>query len=194
MTKREKIFTAGAKLFAERTYSSVGIREIAAEAKTNSAMLSYYFGGKAGLLREIVSCYSSLVLNQLKTALEESTNHYELCDNSVRRFVTNARENKNIYLVGLRAENSGTPEIEDLVKESRDKSWEMFSSHIGRLGITRTLEHERVRDITFTAAMGMIFSDYLLGGGSMIDDDDKVESYIQVISDVLKSGMPGFWR
>jgi AcrR family transcriptional regulator len=192
MTKREMIFNAGAKLFAERAYDSVGIRDIAGEVGVNSAMLSYYFGGKVGLLREIFSRYSSLSLVQLKLSLDESSNHYELCETTVRRLLVDARSNRDIYLVGLREFNRGAEELKDLVAEMREKSWETFSANLDRLGI-KGFRDEDVKDITFTAVMGMIFSDYLLGGGAFIDNDENIEIYIQVIAEVLKYGMPKFW-
>ncbi|MBI9078958.1 MAG: TetR/AcrR family transcriptional regulator [Pseudodesulfovibrio sp.] len=192
MTKREMIFNAGAKLFAERAYDSVGIRDIAGEVGVNSAMLSYYFGGKVGLLREIFSRYSSLSLAQLKLSLDESSDHYELCEISVRRLLVDARSNRDIYLVGLREFNRGAEELKDLVAEMREKSWEIFSANLDRLGI-KGVRDEKVKDVTFTAVMSMIFSDYLLGGGAFIDNDENIEIYIQVIAEVLKYGMPRFW-
>jgi len=192
MTKRELIFNAGAKLFAQHVYDSVGIRDIAGEAGVNSAMISYYFGGKSGLLREIFSRYSALSLAQLRLSLEESSDHYELCESTVRRLLVNARSNRDIYLVGLREHNRGAEELQDLVDEMHAKSWEVFSANLERLGI-KGFRDEKVKDITFTAVMGMIFSDYLLGGGAFIDNDEHMETYIQVIAEVLKYGMPKFW-
>lgn len=48
---REAILRAGQKLFAETGYATTGVREIAAEAGVNSALVRRYFGSKEGLLR-----------------------------------------------------------------------------------------------------------------------------------------------
>jgi len=48
---RDLILRAGQKLFAQEGYTSTGIREIAAEAKVNSSLVTRYFGSKEGLLR-----------------------------------------------------------------------------------------------------------------------------------------------
>jgi len=52
---RERIFKAGVVLFAQKGYHAVGVREIAAAAGVKLPMISYYFGGKVELLKEIIS-------------------------------------------------------------------------------------------------------------------------------------------
>ncbi len=192
MTKKEILFTAGAKLFAERTYDAVGIREIAAEAGVTSAMLSYHFGGKSGLLREIFSRFSTLFREQMKLSLGEAKDHYELCELSVPRLLYNARENRSIYIVGLRELNRDTPELQDLRDELDTDAWDLFYAYLEKMKSTRR-QDESIRDIPFTAIMGMIFSDYLLGDGALIDDDEMVNSYAKVIIELLQHGSPKFW-
>lgn len=54
MDAREKLLTAGAQLFAEKGFAAVSIRELAQAAETNSALISYYFGGKEGLYSAVL--------------------------------------------------------------------------------------------------------------------------------------------
>lgn len=192
MTKREKIFHAGAKLFAERSFNSVGIRDIAREAGVNSAMISYYFGGKAGLLREIFAKFSEHVMAVVTKSMSEAKDHYELVDTNVSRFLEDARIHRNIYLVGLRELNHDSPELQDLRNDLTDRSWTNFSAFLERTG-GKPDDSDNVPEITFTAVLGIIFSDYLLGGGQFIDDDDKFETYKSVIVGILKSGSPSIW-
>lgn len=46
---REKILRAATPLFAEEGYDRVSLRKISEASGVNSAMISYYFGGKKGL-------------------------------------------------------------------------------------------------------------------------------------------------
>ncbi|WP_432738551.1 TetR/AcrR family transcriptional regulator [Maridesulfovibrio sp. FT414] len=192
MTKREIIFHAGTKLFAERSFNSVGIRDIAREAEVNSAMISYYFGGKTGLHKEIFSVFKDRVLNVVRKSMEESSDHFELVDRNVEEFLKDARENRNIYLVGLRVLNHDSPELEEIRDSLYSTGWKYFSEFLARTG-ARIDQSEDTRDITFTAVLGTIFSDYLLGGGTFIDDDSKIESYKKVVSGLLKYGSPALW-
>jgi AcrR family transcriptional regulator len=49
---REAILRAAQKLFAQKGYSTTGVREVATEAGVNSALVRRYFGSKEGLLRQ----------------------------------------------------------------------------------------------------------------------------------------------
>ncbi|WP_419781474.1 TetR family transcriptional regulator [Maridesulfovibrio sp.] len=192
MTKREKILQAGAKLFAERSFNTVGIRDIAREADVNSAMISYYFGGKAGLLREIFSAFSERMVAVIRQSMNEAGDHAELVELNVARFLADARQNRDLYLVGLSELNHDSEELQDLRDGLYSTGWEMFNEFLTRTGSKANLA-ENVKDICFTAVIGTIFSDYLLGGGHYIDDDQKVEEYRKVVTLLLKAGSPALW-
>jgi AcrR family transcriptional regulator len=49
---RDAILRAAQKLFAQKGYSTTGVREVATEAGVNSALVRRYFKSKEGLLRE----------------------------------------------------------------------------------------------------------------------------------------------
>ena len=52
-TSREKLILSAEGLFAEKGFNGVSVRDIANEAKVNSALVGYYFGNKQGLLAEV---------------------------------------------------------------------------------------------------------------------------------------------
>jgi AcrR family transcriptional regulator len=52
---RERIVSAALRLFADKGFAAVGIREIAREAGLSSATLYHYMGSKADLLHEIMT-------------------------------------------------------------------------------------------------------------------------------------------
>lgn len=51
---RVAILRAGQKLFAQKGYSTTGVREIAALAGVNPALVGRYFGSKEGLLKAVL--------------------------------------------------------------------------------------------------------------------------------------------
>ena len=51
---RQRLIEAAARLFAERGFSKVTVREICRSARANVAAVNYHFGGKKGLYDEIV--------------------------------------------------------------------------------------------------------------------------------------------
>lgn len=52
---RQAIFDEAAKLFASKGFKATGVREIAAAAGVNQALVSYHFGGKGALYHEILA-------------------------------------------------------------------------------------------------------------------------------------------
>lgn len=51
---RDRLIAAGRKHFLRLGYDKATIREIAAEAHVNHALVKYYFGGKEGLLKAVL--------------------------------------------------------------------------------------------------------------------------------------------
>ena len=49
-----KILQAATKLFAQENFSAVSIKQIATASGVNSALISYYFGGKKNLYHEVL--------------------------------------------------------------------------------------------------------------------------------------------
>ncbi len=59
---RKKLIRSAKQLFAKKEFSAVSIREIASNARVNSAGISYHFGNKLGLYKSILeeSLHSTL--------------------------------------------------------------------------------------------------------------------------------------
>lgn len=66
--KKDVILKAAVKLFAMKGYNSVSIRDIGKAAGVNSAAISYYFGGKKELYRDILEQGSSLLMEYVAEA------------------------------------------------------------------------------------------------------------------------------
>jgi len=190
MTKRIDILNAGAQLFAKRSYDAVGIRDIAKKANANSSMISYYFGGKAGLLRTIIQQFTGLYLLELRAAVEESCNRSDFVDNFVRRIVLDARRHRDVYLVGFKElYGQDAPWLVKIKKEFETSRWQAMAEIFKRSGGAPKgsgLE----REIMFKALSAMILSDYLVGDGLIIDNVELTETYLRVISEMIKRGAP----
>jgi len=193
MSKREDILKAGAKLFAKRSYDAVGIRDIANEANVNSAMISYYFRGKVGLLREIFLQFDTYLLHQCTRSIKMAKTSTELITVFVDGVLDDARQNQNVYLVGLKELNHDSEELQDLRDNILDQTTHEFLKHTDRLGIVLP-EDEVSRDLGFTATLGIIFSDYLVGGRKHVENDQHYEIYKKTITDMLLKGLPEYWR
>ncbi|MBG0791417.1 MAG: TetR/AcrR family transcriptional regulator [Desulfovibrionaceae bacterium] len=188
MTKRERILKAATRLFAEYSYDAVGIREIANEADVNSAMISYYYGGKGGLHKEVFSRFVELVLDVSREQLGKAANSHELCDAMGRAFLTCARRNREVFMVGLRSLNRDLEWLREEQERIQRETEEYVTRFLVRTGHKEKMPH--TRRLIFGAVMGMLFSDYLLGGGANINDDELLKEYAETIIRILQHGLP----
>ncbi len=67
----DKILQAATRLFAQENFSAVSIKQIAAASGVNSALISYYFGGKKNLYQEVLYTEADKFL-QLQDAIRQS--------------------------------------------------------------------------------------------------------------------------
>lgn len=58
-----KILEAATDLFARESFEAVSIKQIAAASGVNSALISYYFGGKKNLYQEALTTQAKLFIN-----------------------------------------------------------------------------------------------------------------------------------
>lgn len=67
----DKILQAATLLFAQENFSAVSIKQIAAASGVNSALISYYFGGKKNLYQEVLYTEADKFL-QLQDTIRQS--------------------------------------------------------------------------------------------------------------------------
>lgn len=66
---KEKIFASAQKLFADKGFRNVSVREIASDAGVNSALVGYHFGGKQKLFDEVYRSYAEPLAKERMKAL-----------------------------------------------------------------------------------------------------------------------------
>jgi AcrR family transcriptional regulator len=93
---KKRILEAAATLFSTKGYAAVGVREIAELANVNVSMISYYFSGKAGIMKEIVLHY----FDSIKEIFDKVLSEYLQTEERIRKIVDELVElmkNKTIF-------------------------------------------------------------------------------------------------
>ena len=82
---RERLLRTAARLFADRGFKRVTVRDICRTARANVAAVNYHFGDKMGLYREVLQLAADVLRSTTETAKEGATG----CpaDEKLRRFV-----------------------------------------------------------------------------------------------------------
>lgn len=100
---RRRILDAATILFARKGFAAVGIREIAATAGVNLAMVSYYYKGKAGLLAAVVEVAGAKFSDAVAPAGEDGLTRDERVRRMARGLVAFFRENSELGSVAFNA-------------------------------------------------------------------------------------------
>ena len=100
LSSAEKILQAATLLFSRENFSSVSIKKIAAASGVNSALISYYFGGKKNLYQEVLYTEAEKFL-KLQDTIRQRT---ESPLNKLRTYVDSIAEMQrahpyNIHLI-----------------------------------------------------------------------------------------------
>jgi len=82
---RERLLRTGQRLFAERGFKRVTIREVCRGARANVAAVNYHFGNKLGLYREVVQ----VAIDALRATTDAAKEAADGCpaEEKLRRFV-----------------------------------------------------------------------------------------------------------
>jgi AcrR family transcriptional regulator len=102
---RAKLITVGRRLFAEKGFSAVSIREIASVAKVNSSLISYYFGGKQGLYFGIMQDHTEKHRETIND-LEKAPNTKHTVIDSLEK-MKNDHEGQEIFLMVVKSKVPG---------------------------------------------------------------------------------------
>ncbi len=86
--KKEHIINVAIDLFAEKGFEGTSIRDLAAKAEVNIAMINYYFGSKEGLFEAIVEYNSSYLREHLEEiSKDDKKTDIEKIDAVIEHFV-----------------------------------------------------------------------------------------------------------
>jgi AcrR family transcriptional regulator len=111
---KQRIFNAARSLFAQKGYDAVGTREIAKSANVNIAMINYYYKGKIGILKEIITLGYHKYYSVINEVNKESVPLEERVHKLVRGMIKLYRENLELMIVTISLTTIDLPEILDL--------------------------------------------------------------------------------
>ena len=127
---RKRILQAAVMLFAKKGYGSCGLRELAAAANVNLAMINYFFGSKKELLKEILdvffSGYLAVARRELKGNEEESVKLNRFIHGSIEFFY----QHREYLLVTITELPHDDPEIVEYKANWAKQMVELVKEHL----------------------------------------------------------------
>jgi AcrR family transcriptional regulator len=131
---KQKIFDAAVTLFAKKGFHAVGIRELARVADVNSAMLNYYFGGKIGILKEIINTAHRRHREAITSTDEQLTPERHI-NRVICNFIRFFRDNTELALVAFDTLPHDIPEIIELKKKWGEANIQLLEKLFSDIGL-----------------------------------------------------------
>lgn len=194
---REKILKVAVKLFAQKGFDGVSIRDICREADTNVCMISYYFKGKKELYNAIIN---SMIERQTEYAAKFLDFNRQISDMS-------RAEQIDILMLCLDKfvdffySNVSSDLIVLLLKEQQNKDFMVNSPALNFMrkliaGIMNKEEDEREVIFTTVFIMSQINSPRILPAFSLrlLGQDDFTQEDIKIIKKNVKFYVTALFR
>jgi len=155
--KKEHIINAAIELFAEKGFEGSSIRDLAARADVNVAMVNYYFGSKEKMFEAIVEHKASFMRGKLdeiaaNPKMDELAKLYAIIENYVDKILMNPSFHKILYQELLRADRATMHEnIIRIFKNNTNTIHDIIEQ-----GISKGLFREVDPRLTIATMMGTI--------------------------------------
>lgn len=155
---REKILQAAKKLFEQKGFESTSVREIAALAGVNVALINYHFGSKELLLGALVEESTASVFSLLSDITKSSLPPQEKLDQALSVFVDKVFVNKQYYqMIHRELSTPVRPELNALIskplKRNRDELQKIIEEGIRKKVFKKTTDV----DLTISSIFGLMY-------------------------------------
>jgi AcrR family transcriptional regulator len=180
MDKKDHIMSKAVELFAEKGFEATSIRELAAKAEVNVAMINYYFGSKDKLFEAMVEKKASFMRDKLEDiAANKKLSDIEkvdaIIDNYVERMLLQPDYTRVLYQELLTKQREG---LQEIIKKKITGNKEIIKSII-ESGIKKKSFRKVDPELIMASIVGTI-NQVMLSKSMclmLIDKDDDFDPY-----------------
>jgi TetR/AcrR family fatty acid metabolism transcriptional regulator len=173
MTK-DKILEAARELFEEKGYDSASVREIAAKAKVNVALINYHFGSKETLLTDLVEQSATATHVRLADISKSPASPEDKLHQAVALMVDKIFNNKKYYqMIHRELSTIQRPELNQkifkILKRNRDEIKKIIEEGQQKKTFRKNIDIE----LTINTMFGLIYQCTNAGLKISVKEDDE---------------------
>jgi AcrR family transcriptional regulator len=134
---RERLLSAAERLFADRGFKNVTVRDICASANANVAAINYHFGDKMGLYKEVLQ--SAIDQMRATTELAREAGEGQSAEEQLRRFIhifvhrVLMSSSDTVHRLITREVHDPTPAIDAIIEQGVKPRIEYLSRVLGEM-------------------------------------------------------------
>lgn len=192
---KQKIYKTAVSLFARYGYAAVGVRDIVMKADVNISMISYYYGGKIGILREIIETFFNEYINRITSIEIHSQSTEDIIQAIIANIVDYIRANTKEAIIVFGELPHDVPEITEMKRKKIRQLVDLMKALPERIGVPPG--DSELKAIVGPTLTSIAFSNFLFGPliGKVFDDvnfDDRFyERYVKTITTIFLYGVTG---
>jgi TetR/AcrR family transcriptional regulator len=117
---KTKIFTVASRLFAEKGYNGVSMREISEQTGLSKPTIYYYFGNKEGIYSSLIHASLSHGTSHMKNILEMNISVKQKLVELVKLWFNHSLENPEFakFILGLFTSKENLPFLNNFIQEA----------------------------------------------------------------------------
>jgi len=193
LAPKERIRHAAVFLFARQGVAETGLRELAAKAEVNLAMINYFFGSKKGLLKEILDGFFEEYLAVARKELVGEESLHTRLSRFIKSAVQYFESNQDLLLVTITELPHDDPEIIE-----HKANWARQMAQLINKEVCKPLARETGRKIPATCigpmltslmASRFLFSPMMERARGRDENPVSTESYIETLTAVFLHGL-----
>ncbi len=193
LAPKERIRHAAISLFARQGFAETGLRELAAKAEVNLAMINYFFGSKKGLLKEILDSFFEEYLAVARKELVGEESLHTRLSRFIKSAVLYFESEQDLLLVTITELPHDDPEIIE-----HKANWARHMAQLLDQEVCKPLARETGRKIPATCvgpmltslmASRFLFSPMMERVRGNAENPVSTESYIEMLTAVFLQGL-----
>ena len=192
-SKKNAILEAGLKLFSEKGFAAVGVRNIAKEANVNISMISYYYGGKSGILKEILNRFFSEYSEEVRKTVDKSSEPLVFVSNLLETVIPFFRTHSREALIFATELPLDSSDITEFKAEKMKNLLNIFRTIFRNAGLPENAEDKLLGTIG-PAFFSMVFSHFLFkpvtkATFGITADDEYYRLYTKILETMFKGAV-----
>ena len=178
MTK-DKILQAARKLFEEKGFDSTTVREIAAKAGVNVALINYHFGSKETLLTDLIEEMAVATHIKLTDINKSSANPEEKLKQTIALMLNKIVDNQKYYqMIHRELSMVQRPEVNQTISKSLKRNRDEIKKIIEDGQQKKIFRKDIDLELTINTMFGLVYQ-ITHAGLKLKDDDEQIKVRVQ---------------